>query len=155
MEALTPSLEDYLEAIWVAGLKKRVVRVKDIVKRLSVRSASVIGALKALGERGLVVHERYGYVELTEEGSLEAESIYEKHTALAKFLNEILGMDLETALKDACRIEHHIDRRTMDRIAEFIHFIETCPEGEPVCLSGFRHFLKHGKRPSLSEKAEA
>ncbi len=155
MENLTASLEDYLEAICVIGLKKRVVRVKDIVKRLDVKPSSVIGALKALGERGLVIHERYGYVELTEDGASAAERIYKKHKALAKFFHEILGIDSETAVKDACQIEHYVDRKTMDRISKFIDFIETCPEGEPLWLSSFHYFAKHGVRPEHCPRGES
>lgn len=154
MEVLTPSLEDYLEAILVTELRKKVVRVKDIVKSLNVRSASVIGALKALAQKGLVVHERYGYIELTKEGATTAEKIYGKHQTLSKFFHEILGIDSKTAAKDACQIEHYIDKKTMDRIVKFIEFIETCPEGEPLWLSSFHHFVKHGVRPEHCDRRE-
>lgn len=155
MENLSPSLEDYLEAVWVIGLRKKVTRVKDIVQRLGVKSASVIGALKVLVQKGLVVHERYGYVELTEKGAAAAERIYDKHKALARFFQEVLGIDSDTAFKDACQIEHYVDRKTMDRIAKFTKFIETCPEGEPLCLSGFRYFVEHGVRQRRCTKGEA
>ena len=68
MEVLTPSLEDYLEAIWIIGLTEKVVRVRDLARKLRIKPPSVVGALKTLQERGLVRHERYGYVELTERG---------------------------------------------------------------------------------------
>lgn len=154
MDTLTPSLEDYLEAIWVTGLKEKVVRVKDIVKSLNVKSASVIGALKVLSEKGLVVHERYGYIELTKEGATTAEKIYGKHQTLSKFFHEILGIDLKTAVKDACQIEHYIDKKTMDRIVKLTEFIETCPEGEPLWFSSFHYFVKHGVRPEHCNRRE-
>ncbi len=155
MDVLTASLEDYLEAIWVTGLEKKVVRVKDIVKCLNVSSASVVGAIKTLAQKGLVLHERYGYVEVTNEGASVAEKIYEKHKTLSKFFHEILGVDLKTAAKDACQIEHHIDKKTMERIVEFIRFIDTCPEGEPLWLSSFHYFAKHGERPEHCERRES
>ncbi len=150
--ALTPSLEDYLEAVWVIGQKKKVVRIKDIVKHLGVKAASVIGAMKILADRGLVVHERYGYVDLTDKGVGIAKDIYHRHKVLTKFFHEILGVDLETATKDACKIEHYIDKKTLERIVKFIEFIETSPDEEPLWLSHFYHFLKTGKRPESCSK---
>lgn len=147
MGVLTPSLEDYLEAIWVTSLKERVVRVRDIVKFLNVKTASVIGAMKVLAEKGLVVHERYGYIELTQQGIEVAKDVYERHKTLYKFFSEILGVEPDTAVKDACQIEHHISKKTMERIVKFIKFIETCPEGEPLWFSSFHYYVKHGTRP--------
>ncbi len=147
MKALTPSLEDYLEAIWVTSLTEKVVRVKNIVKRLNVKTASVVGALKILADKGLVIHERYGYVELTQQGMDRAKKIYEKHKTLTKFFHEILGIEFESAVKDACQVEHYLNKDTMERIVKFIKFIETCPEGEPLWLSRFHYFVKHGEHP--------
>ena len=145
MKSLTPSLEDYLEAIWVTSLKEKVVRVKNIVKRLNVKTASVVGALKTLADKGLVIHERYGYVELTQQGIDRAKKIYERHETLTKFFHEILGIEFESAVKDACQVEHYLNKDTMERIVKFIKFIETCPEGEPLWLSRFHYFVKHGE----------
>ncbi len=147
MKSLTQSLEDYLEAIWVTSLKEKVVRVKNIVKRLNVKTASVVGALKILADKGLVIHERYGYVELTQQGIDRAKKIYERHETLTKFFHEILGIEFESAVKDACQVEHYLNKDTMERIVKFIKFIETCPEGEPLWLSRFHYFVRHGEHP--------
>jgi DtxR family Mn-dependent transcriptional regulator len=147
MDALTPSLENYLETIWVLSLKQRVVRTKDIAKSVSVNVASVVGAIRTLSGKGLVVHEKYGYTELTQRGVAIAKEIYEKHRILSRFFYEILGVRSETAAKDACQIEHYISKETMDRLIKFIKFTEDCPEGEPLWLSSFHYFVKHGFRP--------
>ncbi len=152
MEALSPSLEDYLEAIWIRSLEDKVVRVKDLSEYLNVKAPSVIGALRILVDRGLITHERYGYIDLTQKGVELAKEVYRKHKTLSKFFQEILGVDPETAVKDACQIEHYIDRKTMDRLIKFIEFIESCPEGEPPWLFSFHYFLKKGKRPELCDK---
>lgn len=147
MEVLTPSLEDYLEAIWVTGLKEKVVRVRDLAERLKIRPASVVGALKTLQEKGLVVHERYGYVELTERGASAAKEIYRKHKTIYRFFNEVLGLPPETAEMDACAIEHHISAEGLERMLAFIEFIEECPEGEPLWLTSFHYFIETGQKP--------
>lgn len=51
MKALTPSLENYLEAIWLVGLDRKVVGVKNLAERLKIKPASVVGALKTLREK--------------------------------------------------------------------------------------------------------
>jgi len=145
---LTPSLEDYLEAIFVINLRAKVVRVKDIIKSLNVKSSSVVAALKTLADKEFVVHERYGYIELTQKGIKTAEEVYKKHNILLKFIHEILGVDFDIAVKDACQIEHYINEATLKKIIKFIEFIETCPQEEPNdLLSSFHYFVKHDKRP--------
>jgi len=152
MDALTPSLENYLEAILIQNLEKKVARVKDIASLLNVRVASVIGAVKALSEKGLIFHEKYGYIELTQKGIELAKEIYEKHKALSSFFHQILGIDPVAAAEDACKIEHHISKKTMDRLVKFIEFVETCPEGEPLWLSSFHYYAKHGSRPDICNR---
>ena len=44
-------------------------------------------------------------ITLTEEGQRLAESIYERHVLFSEVLSK-LGVDRETAKKDACRMEH-------------------------------------------------
>jgi len=144
MLELTASLEDYLEAIWIIGLEKKIVRVKDIARLLQVKAASVIGALKILAEKELVIHERYGYVELTKKGVVRAKKIFERHKILTKFFHEILGLSLDVATEDACRIEHHMHKETVDRLVEFMEFIETYPFKEKTGFSNFGDFVKKG-----------
>jgi len=154
MESLTPSLEDYLEAIYITTLEKKVVRVKDIAELRKVKTPSVVSALKVLAEKGLITQESYGYIELTEEGANIGKKIYKKHKTLIKFLHDFLGVDLKTATIDACEIEHHINRKTLERIVKFIEFIESCPEGDPEWLSSFYYFVKHGRRPDSCKTKE-
>ena len=65
---LTESLEDYLEAIYVHLQEKKVVRVKDLMKHFNYKSSSVNTAVGQLKKKGLVDHEKYGYIDLTTEG---------------------------------------------------------------------------------------
>ena len=153
MSELTASLEDYLEAIWVIGLDEKVVRVKDIARLLHVRAASVIGALKSLVEKDLAVHQRYGYVELTRKGKAVAREIYRRHELLTKFFHEVLGLNMDIAVEDACGIEHYIHKETADRLVQFMEFMETCPFKEKTGFSSFLDFIKEGTRPQARRKA--
>lgn len=148
-------MEDYLETIWIIGLEKKVTRVKDIAHYLGVQTSSVANAIKVLSEKELVHQEPYGYIELTQKGILMAKEIYERHKTLYKFFHEILGVDPKVADKDACEIEHHIHRKTLDRILKFIKFVETCPEGEPLWLSSFHYYVKHGEKSEYCKETES
>lgn len=152
MSVLTPGLENYLEAIWRISLQKDIVRVKDIKKLLKVKAPSIVESVKNLAEKDLVEYEKYGYIKITEEGMKIAKKIYKKHKMLSKFFHEIIGLDLNTAAEDACKIEHYLSEKTVNYLLKFIEFIETHPEGEPIWLSSFHYYIKHGKLPDYCRK---
>lgn len=117
---LTESLENYLETIGMLVRKNKIARVKDISKELDVKNSSVNIALNVLADKGLIVHEKYGYVELTPEGKRIADDIQHKEDVLFQFFTEILDVDKDIALKDACRIEHTISDETLAKLIFFI-----------------------------------
>lgn len=145
---LSSNMEDYLEAIVVLKKEKGVARVRDISRLMNVRNPSVTAALTNLSKSNLVVHERYGYVELTPEGEKLAESVQKKHEILLKFLTEVFNVDPKIAVIDACKMEHTISPETFKKITKFIDFIETSPDNErPIWLKGFDYYFRTGKRP--------
>ena len=129
---LSKSLEDYLEAIYVVAQEKKIVRVKDLIKMLNVKTASVIGALKKLEQKGFVEHEHYGYIELTPEGEKRARRIFEMHTVLMKFLTDFLRVNEVIAEKDACLMEHCISEETFNKIIQLMRLLETSPDRLPT-----------------------
>lgn len=144
---LSSSMEDYLEAI--AALKKEndIARVRDISRMLGVKSSSVNSALRTLFKKGLVRHEKYGYVNLTPTGEEIARKVQGRHDILLKFLTEILNISDDEALQDACKMEHAISSKTFDRLTKFIQFVETgLNSGRPQWLKSFKHYLKTGKK---------
>ncbi len=146
METLSQCLEDYLEAIYIINLNKKVVRVKEVAEFLNVKNPSVVDAISKLAEKGFVTHEKYSYLNLTEKGVESAKGVYKKHGEIFEFLNKVLGMDIDTSEKDACGIEHYISRKTLDKIVKLMEFLETSPEGYPDWLANFNYFIEHGKR---------
>ncbi|MBM4333759.1 MAG: metal-dependent transcriptional regulator [Deltaproteobacteria bacterium] len=154
MDALTPSLEDYLEAIWTISLREKVARVKDISKVLGVKTPSVVSALKSLASRNLVRHERYGYIELTEEGTKKAQAVDDHHKLMFTLLNEIIGADAENAHKDACKIEHHLSKETVKRIKQFVQFFEEHPEEKTLFISKYKQFIAREETNVKREKTE-
>ncbi|MDR1720888.1 MAG: metal-dependent transcriptional regulator [Endomicrobium sp.] len=115
-DSLSASLENYLETIAALKRKKRYARIGDIARALKVKSSSVNVAINFLAENGLAIHEKYGYVDLTEQGEKIALEIQMKHDVLYKFLSNLLFINGETADKEACQIEHLIGIETVQRL---------------------------------------
>ena len=142
---LTPVMENYLEAIFNLGKEKRVVRVKDIAKRLGVKMPTVTHMLKTLSERKLIEYEKYEYLELTKKGFDVGEEIDRRHHVLQSFLTDILGIDLKKADEEACKMEHAVGTATIDRFVLFMEFIQSCPRTGENWLERFEEFRVHGK----------
>ena len=143
---LSSNMEDYLETITVLKKEKGVVRVRDIGIRLGVKNSSVNAALSTLTKNGFVIHEKYGYVDLTTVGKERALEVYGRHHMLLKFLTKILQVNYETASKDACGMEHSVSHPTFEKLTKFIEFIETSPlNSRPEWLKRFHSYLKTGK----------
>jgi DtxR family Mn-dependent transcriptional regulator len=139
---LSSQMEDYLEAIYHLCREEGVARVKAIAERLEVTNPSVVGAIRKLKDRNLVVQERYGYVRLTDAGEEIAGAITHKHEVLSKFLEEILGLDCETASRDACKIEHAVSPETVRRLRAVAEFIESEPQINVDWQKEFRKFYR-------------
>ena len=103
---LTSVMEDYLEAIFDLDKEKRVVRVKDIAKRMDVKMPTVSSMLKSLNNKGLVYYEKYEYVELTKDGAEVGKEMRRRHKILLKFLTKILKIEFIIADEEACKMEH-------------------------------------------------
>jgi len=126
-ETLTSSMENYLKTIKNLEADKGVVRVKNIAQELKVKMSSVSGALETLAKEGLVSHEKYGYIQLTNKGKGLAEAICSRHQTLFKFLTEVLGVDPKTAAEDACKMEHTVSPLVLEKLVEFV---ESFPKRE-------------------------
>ncbi|MGC8764547.1 MAG: metal-dependent transcriptional regulator [Brevinematia bacterium] len=116
---MTQSLEDYLKAIYMLTLDRKVARIKEISDRLSVSKPSVVQAIKELKKRNFLNQESYGYIELTEVGTKKAKEILKKHILLKEFFVKVLGVSDENAEKDACKVEHILSEETFSKIMNF------------------------------------
>ena len=105
--AYNESAENYLETILILSQKLPVVRSVDIANDLGFKKSSISIAMKHLREKNLITVTDAGYINLTEEGSIKAHAVYERHKVLSECLME-LGVPKELALADACRVEHDL-----------------------------------------------
>lgn len=116
---MTGSLEDYIECIYMLILQERQARIRDIALYMDVKTPSVVKAISVLKGDGLVTQERYGSVNLTPDGEREAKRILATHHLLKKFL-VCLGVSVETAEEDGCKMEHILSKETLRQIVNFV-----------------------------------
>ena len=114
------SPEDYLETIYMLSLHSSEVRSIDVARHLGYSKPSVSVAMKRLRENGYVNMDDKNLLTLTESGLAIARSIYERHQVISGYLMSI-GVSEETALKDACRIEHVLSEETFHKIKEIFY----------------------------------
>ncbi len=111
--------EMYLETILLLRKKMQYVRSLDIATDLGFSKPSVSRAVGLLKKAELINVDSKGYITLTAEGEKIARRMYERHTVLTEMLVG-LGVDRETAVKDACKIEHHISDQSFEAIKNYI-----------------------------------
>ncbi|MBR2500055.1 MAG: metal-dependent transcriptional regulator [Clostridia bacterium] len=112
------SAENYLETILILKEKLGNVRSVDIANELNYTKPSVSVAMKQFRENGYIIIDENGYISLTKRGSEVAEYVYKRHKLITEMLVRV-GVSLETAKEDACRIEHDISDETFLKFKEF------------------------------------
>jgi len=120
----TTRMEDYLEVIYELIEQKGYATTVDISNYLNVSSPSVTKMLQRLNESGHVNYEKYRGISLTEAGMIVAKNIHDRHGVLADFLR-MIGVDEDTANKDAEGIEHHLHPETLKKLEEFIKLVKS------------------------------
>ena len=117
--ALFESGEMYLETILRLSFDKPSVHAVDVGRELGYSKPSVSRAVSVLKEDGYLTVGDDGALMLTENGKKVAEDIYEKHKVISEFLKK-LGVPEETAVTDACKIEHIISEETFSAVKKFL-----------------------------------
>lgn len=110
--------EMYLETIYVLSQKQPMVRSIDVSEEMNFSKPSVSRAIGILKKDGFVEVDSRGGIKLTESGLKVAKNIFERHTILSDLLQS-LGVSKETAVEDACRVEHYISEETFQAIKRF------------------------------------
>ena len=118
--ALQESGEMYLETIYVLSKKGANVRSIDICEHLGYSKPSVSRAVGLLKNGNYISVSPEGYVTLTDIGIEISKKLFERHTILSEILIN-LGVDKQTALDDACRIEHVISEQSFKALKDNLY----------------------------------
>ncbi|MDQ0197594.1 transcriptional regulator MntR [Neobacillus ginsengisoli] len=119
----TPSMEDYIEQIYILIEEKGYARVSDIAEALSVHPSSVTKMVQKLDKDEYLVYEKYRGLILTSKGKKIGSRLVYRHELLEQLL-KIIGVKSENIYNDVEGIEHHLSWDSIDRIGDLVQFFE-------------------------------
>lgn len=119
----TPSMEDYLERIYMLIEEKGYARVSDIAEALEVHPSSVTKMVQKLDKSEYLVYERYRGLILTAKGNKIGKRLVYRHELLEDFM-QIIGVDESHIYQDVEGIEHHISWDAIDRIGDLVQYFQ-------------------------------
>ncbi len=126
------AVEDYAKAIY--ALERRAdgpVTTTALAERLSVTPGSASGMVRKLCELGLVEHEPYRGVALTDDGRRVALEVM-RHHRLIELLLADLGVPWDRVHDEAEVLEHHISEDLEELIAARLGHPTHDPHGDPI-----------------------
>lgn len=133
----SPAAQDYLKTIYKLQ-SDSAVSTTDIARSLKVSSASVTNMIKRLAHAGLLVHESYRGVRLTEAGTKIALETVRHHRLLETYLKERLGYSWADMHEEAEHLEHHISEAFEERIDALLGHPTHDPHGHPIPTADLR-----------------
>jgi DtxR family Mn-dependent transcriptional regulator len=131
-QRLSPSVEDYLKAIYGLSESGDPASTSAIAVALEVQPASVTGMVKRLAESGLLEHVPYKGVRLTAQGTRDALRVLRRHRILETYLAERLGYTWDDVHQEAERLEHAASDDLIERMAAALGSPSHDPHGAPI-----------------------
>ncbi|MBZ5750726.1 MULTISPECIES: transcriptional regulator MntR [Metabacillus] len=119
----TPSMEDYIEQIYILIEDKGYARVSDIAEALAVHPSSVTKMVQKLDKDEYLIYEKYRGLVLTNKGKKMGQRLVFRHDLLEQFL-KIIGVDEDKIYNDVEGIEHHLSWNAIDRIGDLVQYFE-------------------------------
>jgi Mn-dependent DtxR family transcriptional regulator len=119
----TPSMEDYIEQIYILIEEKGYARVSDIAEALSVHPSSVTKMVQKLDKDEYLVYEKYRGLVLTAKGKKIGKRLVYRHELLEQFLR-IIGVDEENIYRDVEGIEHHLSWNAIYIILYLVQYFQ-------------------------------
>jgi DtxR family Mn-dependent transcriptional regulator len=113
------------------------VSTTDLAERLGVTSGSVSAMLRKLSEVGLLEHEPYHGVRLTDDGRRVALEVLRHHRLLELFLAQELGMPWDQVHAEAEVLEHVLSEDLERLIAARLGDPVVDPHGDPIPTAAF------------------
>lgn len=117
----TPSMEDYIEQIYILIEEKGYARVSDIAENLSVHPSSVTKMVQKLDKDEYLIYEKYRGLVLTAKGKKIGKRLVYRHELLEQFLR-VIGVKEENIYNDVEGIEHHLSQDSLERIFDLVQY---------------------------------
>jgi len=145
MRTLTPTIQNYLKAIYILSGGSCEASTTDLAAYLEIKPASVTEMLQKLSAsaKPLVAYKKHQGARLTPEGMQAALEIIRHHRLLETYMVRILGYSWDSVHKEACRLEHVISEEFETRIAQSLGEPTRDPHGAPIPSSELHLPLFH------------
>jgi Mn-dependent DtxR family transcriptional regulator len=143
LNPVTHSAAHHLVAI--DGLVRQFgyARVTDVAKQLGITRGSASITIKNLRQRALVETDPHGFLLLTETGLRIVRGVSARRSVMHKLFTDLLGVDEKQAGVDACKIEHLISGKTVQRITRLLRFMESDRDEAREFREALAHFADH------------
>jgi DtxR family Mn-dependent transcriptional regulator len=129
----SPAIEDYAKAIYALELRGgQAVSTTALAERLGVTAASASGMVKRMCELGLVAHEPYQGISLSEAGRRVALEVIRHHRLLELYLVKSLGVPWDRVHEEAEVLEHVLSDELEELIAAKLGDPTLDPHGDPI-----------------------
>lgn len=129
---VTPAIVAYLRAVFLLHQGGDSVPTLRIADELGVSGPSVTNMVKRLHTLGLLRHERYRGVELTEAGERIALRATRLHRLLELYLVEALGFSWDEVHDEADRLMPHVSEKLETRLDAVLGHPSRDPHGDPI-----------------------
>lgn len=132
---LTPptAIEDYVKVIYShTEWQPEPISTGALAARLGLAASSVTEMVKKLVAQGLVAHEPYGAVELTEDGVALAVRMVRRHRLIETWLVRSMGFGWDEVHDEAEVLEHAISDRLLDALDAQLGHPTSDPHGDPI-----------------------
>jgi len=140
---LTKSEEDYLKALFQLLIEDDSSKVgnNQLAEYLKVSPASTNNMIKKLKAKKYVVSEKYGKLELTEEGKSIAVRLVRKHRLWETFLCNYLNFSWDEVHEVAEQLEHIKSKKLINELDRFMDFPTKDPHGEVIPNADGEYFI--------------
>ncbi len=128
----TEAVEDFLKVVYLLERQQSPVATKTIAAALGIKPPSVTEMARKLAAHGLLKHEKYKGIRLTEAGRRIALEVIRHHRLIEMYLTEALGYTWDEVHEEADRLEHVISEQFEARIAAAMGHPDHDPHGDPI-----------------------
>lgn len=134
--AVTHSMGHYLMAVRDLLKARGYARVTDVASFLEVSRSSASTFLHSLRKKGFLDEDENHFLRLSPRGEEISLQIVRNQLILESFFRNILGVEEEQALVDACKMEHLLSPETSYRLLALIQILQTDPELRAKAIEG-------------------
>jgi len=134
-DQLSNTMRAYLVNIYRLADKKPnepYVGTSELADVLAVSAPAVNRMVTKLRDLGLLHHERYQGIALTEEGEREALKQLRRHRIVESFLVEVMGFGWHEVAHEAEMMSSELGEQLLDRMNEMAGYPTHDPHGDPI-----------------------